>query len=574
MKCNIKKVSEISLKSKLLLMTSLLTIIAILVVSSIFYDKLYDQTTQLLQQQALAVAKSAAMLIDGDEFERLSLSLDANDKYYKESLSTLKRLNANIGQGMLYAIVDQDPNHYTYVIDGSGTVGIGYKQQKTDFAKEAAKALDTGKSYFCEPYHVKTFKKQYISAFVPLFNSQNEVVGIVEYDYEGSEVTATIREMNVHIIAATVLLISLILIINYLILKRLFRPLEKLVKSIDVIAKGDLTIELAHRDNDEIGQINGALNETVFNIRSILEKIKESSKKVTIASKSILVSSKDATEVYEELAVSTSKILDTTKQQLCGSRILGENLEDLQKEIEIIHQQVDFNEKEFTQICEVTHDGFKVIDEAEGQIKGIENRLAIVNQAISNLSHYMNTMHEMLMVVLQISEQTTLLGLNVEKENYQDDKEKSKSVFDNVEQLMSQSQTAMNEIREIINFIDNQIGFVANEIKESTHLLSTGLEATSKSKVFLLSITNENKGLSQQMGQLHTRIEETRDKVSHIKESVQDIEEVSTFIDANTMSLLAITQEQVATSEEFKAMAELLREQAKLLDDSISKFTV
>lgn len=88
---------------------------------------MYNQTKHLLQQQALGVAKSAAILIDSDAFERISLSLDINDKYYEESLNTLKKLNKDIGQGMLYTIVNQDQDYYTYVVDGSGTVTMGHK---------------------------------------------------------------------------------------------------------------------------------------------------------------------------------------------------------------------------------------------------------------------------------------------------------------------------------------------------------------------------------------------------------------------------------------------------------------
>lgn len=135
MRNNIKKVIEFSLKSKLLLITSLITIVVISIMSLIFYNRLYHQTTSLLQQ-ALFIAKSVALLIDADEFERISLGLDSN--------------------------------------------------------------------------------------------------------------------------------------INYFILRRLTRPLEQLVKSIGIMATGDLTIELVHNDNNEIGRINGAINETVSKIREIL----------------------------------------------------------------------------------------------------------------------------------------------------------------------------------------------------------------------------------------------------------------------------------------------------------------
>lgn len=574
MKWNNKENNGFSLKVKLLLMTSLITIVAIGVVNAIFYSDLYNQTTHLLQQQALAIAKSATLLIDGDEFERISQSLDSNDKYYEESLGLLKRLNKDIGQGMLYAIVDQDQDYYTYVIDGSGTVEIGYKQEKLEFSKEAAWAFEDGKSYFCEPYYVETFSKYYISAFVPILNSQNEVVGVVEYDFEGAEISAAIKRMTIHVVRATIVLISLILVINYLILKKLFKPIEELIETIEVIAKGDLTVELTSGGPDEIGQINSALNKTVHNIRSILEKIKGASKKVTIASKSILVSSKDTSEVYQELAISTTKILNTTQKQVDVSRKVECTLEELQQDIQIIYQKVDTNKKEYVRVGEMASQSFKAIEVAERQLSDIESRLSMASQVSCQISNHMNRIQDMIMAILRLSEQATLLALTVGEKRENEQQETSDAIVKNVEALIKQSNLATKEIKGIIHFIDEQIGMVSHEIKESSKQVEAGLKATANSKNCLMMICDGNKAMGERANQIYATIDEMVDKASCIRESIRDIGKVSTSIDSSTMSLLAITEEQVATSDEFKTMAELLREQAKLLDDGISKFTV
>lgn len=574
MKWNNKENNRFSLKAKLLLMTSIIIIVAIGVVNVIFYCELYNQTTHLLQQQALAIAKSATMLIDGDEFERISFSLDSNDKYYEESLDLLKQLNRDMGQGMLYAIVDQDQDYYTYVIDGSGTVEIGYKQEKLDFSKEVALALEDGKSYFCKPYYVDTFNKYYVSAFVPIANSQNKIVGVVEYDYEGAEISATIKRVTIHVVRATIVLISLILIINYLVLKKVFKPINELIETIEVIAKGDLTVELTSESSDEIGQINSALNKTVHNIRSILEKIKETSKKVTIASKSILVSSKDASEVYKELAVSTMKILNTTQKQVDVSRKVEYTLEELQQDIQIIYQKVDTNKKEYVRIGETASQSFKVIEAADRQIRDIQSRLDIASQVSNHISNHMNRIQDMIMAILRLSEQATLLALTVGDQGEGNKQETSDAVVKNVEELIKQSNFATKEIEGIIQFIDEQIGMVSHEIEESSKQVELGLKANANSKSFLMTICDGNKAMSERANQIYATIDEMIDKASCIRESVQDIGKVSTSIDSSTMNLLAITEEQVATSDEFTTMAELLREQAKLLDDSISRFKV
>ena len=94
-----KKISNhsLSLKSKIILITSLIMIMSSLFMGYFFYNNMYSHTTKLLQEQAVNVVKSAALLIDGDKFEAISKSLNVKDKYYSEVQTQLQKLNTNIG---------------------------------------------------------------------------------------------------------------------------------------------------------------------------------------------------------------------------------------------------------------------------------------------------------------------------------------------------------------------------------------------------------------------------------------------------------------------------------------------
>jgi len=178
---------------------------------------MYSHTVTQLQGDALNIAKSAVTVIDGDEFEKLSKSLNGSDKFYIGTRKKLQELNNSIGKGMLYTFVSNDSDNYTYVIDGSdANTEIGYKQPKADFSKEAKKAFDTGEAQVSEMYYVESLKNHYISAFVPILNSANKVVGVVEYDYRGSDLSERTHQLTVIIILVTIVLIGISIIINYI----------------------------------------------------------------------------------------------------------------------------------------------------------------------------------------------------------------------------------------------------------------------------------------------------------------------------------------------------------------------
>lgn len=356
-----------SIKTKLLVNMSVVMIMTMGLVGYIFYSSTYTQTIYLLQKQALVIAQAANILVNGDHFERISISLDKEDEYYQKTLRKFKKLNEEVGQGMLYAYIPHDEESYTYVIDGSETVDIGFKQRKQDFSKEADQALKDGQSYICEPYYIETFDKHYISAFVPILNSQKQVVGVIEYDYEESEFINKFNHMKGMVIIVAILIILLILGINYLTVARIFKPVKRLIRSIEGIAEGDLTVKLDVDRRDEIGKINSAINKTICKIHSIIGEIKQNSEKITIASKSIMVSARDTSEVCEEMAISMDEI----------SGVLHEKL-DRSKEMQI---RVDKMDKETKNIEEV-------ISKISEDIIALNGRMNITAEDYERLHHY------------------------------------------------------------------------------------------------------------------------------------------------------------------------------------------
>ncbi len=298
----------ISLKAKILIMTSLILIASIVIIGNIFYKNTYKQTATLLKNQALSIAKTTLEVIEVSEFERLSETLNPEDPYYTILLNKLKKINEALGEGILYTFVDKDQAEYTYVVDGSGSVEIGMKQQKVDFSDEVRSVLEQGVPLTSELYYVESSDKYYISAFVPIINEDNKVIGVIEYDYEGRELSEQLNSINKVIVYCSVILGVIASLINIVYLGIMFRPMDKLVDIMHTVANGDLTVDINTNRRDEIGRMSRALEETVSSIRHMIQAIEESSLRVTGTAENIVVSSNDMTISCQDLANSMNDI--------------------------------------------------------------------------------------------------------------------------------------------------------------------------------------------------------------------------------------------------------------------------
>lgn len=567
---------HLNLKVKILLITSIILIASIASISRIFYKKTYEQTSNLLRNQALNIAKSAAVAIDTDEFERLTKSLDVKDTYYSVLLDKLKQINDDIGVGMLYTLIDVDDTEYTYVADGSGTVDIGYKQQKEDFSEEAAMAFEQGIPFTSEPYYIKTFDKHYISAFVPILNSSNQVVGIIEYDYEGAELSAELRDITQLIIVAAVVLIILSFGINSLILRKMFKPMEDLVGAMHKIAKGDLTVKINTERKDEIGKINIALNETILSIRKMIEVIEEASMRVAHTSQSIVVSSSEAAKAYEELANSTTGISEIAQKQAGETEKAKVVLEKLDVDAKDISEQVNETSQIANETYENTEEGAKVIKATQEQMESIEQSIAEAHTVINSFVNHMSKIQGIITTISRISDQTNLLALNasIEAARAGENGKGFAVVAGEVGKLAVESNHATNEIETIIEYINGQVNQVLDAIKTSVYMTEEGKKYTERAGKTFELIKDSNKQLEEQITKIEVAVSEITANVSNINANMNEMEEVSKVIDSNTMNLAAITEEQMATSEEFNGMAQMLNEEAEGLTQTISKFKI
>lgn len=567
---------HLNLKVKILIITSIILIASIASISRIFYKKTYEQTSNLLRNQALNIAKSASAAIDADEFERLAKTLGVQDTYYSVLLDKLKQINDDIGVGMLYTLIDVDDTEYTYVADGSGTVEIGYKQQKEDFSEEAAMAFEQGTPFTSEPYYIKTFDKYYISAFVPILNSSNQVVGIIEYDYEGAELSAELRDITQLIIVAAVILIILSFGINSLILRKMFKPMEDLVGVMHNIAKGDLTVKINTERKDEIGKINIALNETVLSIRKMIEGIEEASMRVAHTSQNIVVSSSEAAKAYEDLANSTTGISEITQKQAGETEKAKAVLEKLDIDAKDISEQVNETSQIANETYENTEEGAKVIKATQEQMESIEQSIAEAHTVINSFVNHMSKIQGIITTISRISDQTNLLALNasIEAARAGENGKGFAVVAGEVGKLAVESNHATNEIETIIEYINGQVNQVLDAIKTSVNMTEEGKKYTERAGKTFELIKDSNKQLEEQIAKIEVAVSEITANVSNINANMNEMEEVSKVIDSNTMNLAAITEEQMATSEEFNGMAQMLNQEAEGLTQTISKFKI
>jgi two-component system chemotaxis sensor kinase CheA len=179
--------------TRLLFQFNLFCILFIIVVISVMTVTALQQINGFSARLGLPVATRTAATIDGDRFQELSRTLDENDPFYEETRLWMYALKQDVNCIYLYTMAPVEGTIYKYIIDGSAPPGeegfspMGSEEDISGFDEALLRTMETGTVQLSELDYQAGWG-WLTSTYAPIFNSQNEIVGVIGCDFEVLEV--------------------------------------------------------------------------------------------------------------------------------------------------------------------------------------------------------------------------------------------------------------------------------------------------------------------------------------------------------------------------------------------------
>lgn len=345
-------------------------------------------------------------------------------------------------------------------------------------------------------------------------------------------------------------LISIILIAVLIerVVSMVIRPVKELTHVITDMTKGDFTIEVKSKNNDEIGVMSRHVEKFIIAMRSMIASIYSISEQLSseadssdnlsgaMYNASILQSQsmKELSSTVEQLSLSITEIAEnatTLAMVVADTREDGENVDIKMRET------VEVSQKGKTDIQYIS-DAMKEIHESVHVLKIAIDKVGKASGEITNITN----------VIGEIADQTNLLSLNasIEAARAGEAGKGFAVVATEIGQLAKTSADSVHNIEELINEISvlvddtiRQTDESVESINRSSNLVGNALETFD----VIFDNINEVNGL-----------------VNSMIEKVQKVDDVAS-------NVAAISQEQAASSQEILATSENMVQQA----DNITK---
>lgn len=300
-----------------------------------------------------------------------------------------------------------------------------------------------------------------------------------------------------YIVLATVVLV--IIVLSLIIRKGIVLPAKKAKTELDSIiesiesGKGDLTLRVTDKTNDEIGQLAGGINQFIEVLQGLMVKIQNASSNMNNSVKLVREeaesSNMNATNISataEELAASMQEISASLHELTTGCNEMLEKISNINKNANASAENLHHvKEKAAERYQEAISAKEKTISTFGNIEKGVVNAVE-ASKSVSQISELTDN-------ILNIAGQTNLLALNasIEAARAGEAGKGFAVVADEIRQLADDSRETANSIQEISTQVINAVTELSENATEMLRFVDE--DVSSDYDTFVTIVSNYEK---------------------------------------------------------------------------------
>jgi methyl-accepting chemotaxis protein len=314
---------------------------------------------------------------------------------------------------------------------------------------------------------------------------QNQVVDFRELSYqEFTQVTYATNTASQNAIEVGISIvignIVLLILISFNITHGICKSLMNVIYSLEDIVQGqgDLTKRITHTENqDEIGSLVRLFNQ-------FIEKLQHTIKQVVSAIPPLVA-------IIDELSQLTRQSEENIKTQQTSTQLVSQAATEMVASVETVANNAGSAAQSAQQADTQAKHGLQVVQETTRYIQGLSNDMQQAEIGIKKLEQDSESVGMVLDVIKGIADQTNLLALNaaIEAARAGEQGRGFAVVADEVRNLATKTRESTEEIRKIVEELQNAARGAVNTMHESAQKVTVTQEKASNAGAALESIT-------------------------------------------------------------------------------------
>lgn len=392
-----------------------------------------------------------------------------------------------------------------------------------------------------------------------------------------SEFTHDVDVLGKTVLGISVLCLLLAALAICVIANKFTAPIIAMRDECLLLAGGDLRDRPVDANSeDEIGQLARGFVDMRKKLQKLIQKIYAQAEQLAAASEELTASAEQSSKSSGQVAESAVSLAEASTKQTEASQESAAVVEEMSQGIQKISGNAQQLSEHSSEAAEKADHGNQAVDRAVKQMEHISKTVSSSEQVVTKLGEKSKEIGHIVDVIAGIAGQTNLLALNaaIEAARAGEQGRGFAVVADEVRKLAEQSQTAAQQIAELIKTIQTDTDQAVVSMKNGMQEVTTGTEVVHAAGDSFREIIQVVDRVSGGVMHISADIQQIAAGSQTIVNAVDKIETLSKHSADETQSVSAATEEQLASMEEISSASHSLAELAQELQNEVAKFKV
>jgi methyl-accepting chemotaxis protein len=368
----------------------------------------------------------------------------------------------------------------------------------------------------------------------------------------------------------------LAILIGILIAGGIAGAISKLMKSIDLASKGDLTITFETKRRDEFYILSESLSNMVEGMRNLIGKVAGVGTKVTNSAELLSTTSRDILGDTKDISFTIDEIGKGVVQQAEDTEHCLVQMSNLSERINEVYDNAFAMEQIAGDTKTIVGKGLLIIDELSDKSKATSNITEVVISEIEALEVQSRNIENFIGTINEIASQTNLLSLNasIEAARAGEAGRGFAVVAEEIRKLAEQSVGAVQKIKNIVTEIQSRTKSTVLSAKQAENIVKSQTESLDKTVSVFKDINQYVGNLVNNIDSISFGVKNIENAKSETLESISNISAVSEETAASSEEVSATANNQIDSVERLNLSALELAMNAKKLEEAIQIFRI